>query len=310
MARWRRGGTPAHGVWAGIGITVLAIGVIALSVQALQQTGAQATGSTATPKPTFSFGGPAPVPSDESVTGTPTPSRTPAAGDTGAPGVDERFLAVGEGVLWRGTAGACDADAPVIELSYDSGATWDDVTPTYRGIAQLRALATFGGPHAEAVADLGDECEPQAIRTFTAGEFWEPYPDQLAAWTYIDPTDAGMIVTPDGSIEAPCAEPWGLRARGGVVALICDGSAYVQDADEWAPLVQGGAAALSVNAAGAIAIAHTADTCAGVAISRYEDGTTDEIDCAEGADPQDSAALAFAGDALLLWSGDTVVTLG
>lgn len=299
MARWRRGASPAQGVFAGIGITVLAAGVIALAVYALQQTGAQATAATATPQPTFSFGGPA--------TPTPSPTSSPAVSTT--PGADERFLSVGEGVLWRGTAGVCGGDAPVIELSYDSGATWDDVTPTYRGIAQLRTLSTFGGPHAEAVADLGDECETQPIRTFTAGEFWEPYPDQLATWTYIDPADAATIVTPDGPIEAPCAEPWGLRARGGVVALICDGSAYVRDADEWMPLVQGGAAALSVNAAGAIAIAHTAATCDGVAISRFEDGATDEI-CAEDADPQDSAALVFAGDSLFLWSGDAVITLG
>lgn len=308
MARWRRGGNPAQGVLAGISITVLAAGVIALAVYALQQTGAQATAATATPQPTFSFGGPTPAPSGEAVT--PTPSPTAGAGtDATAPGFDERFLAVGEGVLWRGTAGACGGGAPTIEVSYDTGATWDNVTPTYRGIAQLRTLSTFGGPHAEAVADLGEDCETQPIRTFTAGEFWEPYPDQLASWTYIDPADAAMIVTPDGPIEAPCPEPWGLRARGGVVALICDGSAYVRDADEWTPLVQGGAAALSVNAAGAIAIAHTAATCDGVAISRFEDGATDEI-CVEDADPQGSAALAFAGDALFLWSGGSVVTLG
>lgn len=306
MAGWRRGGGPAQTVLAGVGLTVLAIGVIVLSVQALQQTGAQATDARATPKPTFTFGAPGPTPSGEA--GSPTPG--PTGGSASAPGADERFLAVGEDVLWRGTAGACGADAPVIELSSDSGATWTDVTPTYRDIAQLRTLSTFGGPHAEAVADLGEECETQAIRTFTGGEFWEPYPDELASWTYVDPTDAATIVTPDGAIDAPCAQPWGLRARGGVVALICDGSAYTRDADEWMPLSPAGVVAVSVSADGVVAIAHTDPACDGLAVSRVEDGTTGEIDCADDLDPLDLAALAFAGDDLLLWSGDTVVSLG
>lgn len=309
MARWRRGGNPAQGVFAGIGVTVLAVAVILLSVYALQQTGAEATGARATPKPTFSFGGPAPMPTGDAATSTPTPSPTADAGsDATAPGADERFLTVGEDVLWRGIAGECGGDAPTIEVSYDTGATWTDVTPTYRAIAQLRTLSTFGGPNAETVADVGEECETQALRTFTAGEFWAPYQDELASSTYIDPTDAAMIVTPEGAIEAPCAQPWGLRARGGVVALICDGSAYMRDADEWATLSLAGVAAISVSAEGEIAIAHTVSSCDGVAISRYEDGATDEIDCAEGADPQDSAALAFAGNALLLWSGDAFRT--
>ncbi|TXK15413.1 hypothetical protein FVP74_03175 [Microbacterium saccharophilum] len=298
-------------MFAGIGVTVLAVAVILLAVYALQQTGAEATGARATPKPTFSFGGPAPLPTGDAATGTPTPSPTADAGsDATTPGADERFLAVGEDALWRGTAGACGGDAPTIEVSYDTGATWTDVTPTYRGIAQLRTLSTFGGPNAETVADVGEDCETQALRTFTAGEFWAPYPDELASSTYVDPADDATIITPDGAIEAPCAEPWDIRARGGVVALICDGSAYVRDADEWAPLVETGAAGLSVSADGAIAIAHTVSSCDGVAISRYEDGATDETECVGDVDPRVSGAIAFAGDALLLWFGDAVVTLG
>lgn len=278
---------------------MLAIGVIALSLQALQQTGAQATDTRATPQPTFSFGGPSP---------TPTSTSSPAV--SAAPGAGERFLAVGEGVLWRGTAGVCGGDAPVIELSYDGGATWDDVTPTYRGIAQLRTLSTFGGPHAEAVADLGEECETQPIRTFTAGEFWEPYPDQLASWTYIDPDDAATIITPDGAIEAPCAEPWGLRARGGVVALICDGTAYTRDADAWTALAPAGISALAVNADGALAVAHIDPACDGLAISRYEDDATKGLGCASNANPQGDAAVTFAGEDVLLWAGDVVTPFG
>lgn len=310
MARLRRGGNSAQGVFAGIGVTVLAVAVIMLAVYALQQTGAQATGARATPKPTFSFGGPAPLPAGDGATSTPTPSPTAGAGsDATAPGADERFLAVGEDVLWRGTAGACGGDAPTIEVSYDTGATWTDVTPTYRDIAQLRTLSTFGGPNAETVADVGEECETQALRTFTAGEFWAPYPDELASSTYVDPMDAGTIITPDGAIEAPCAEAWGLRARGGVVALICDGSAYVRDAADWMPLTPTSVSALSISSDGVIALAHTDPACDGVAIARYEDDDAQDLGCVGDADPQDDAAVAFAGGAVLLWSGDAVTSL-
>lgn len=310
MARLRRGGSSAQGVFAGIGVTVLAVAVILLAVYALQQTGAQATDARATPKPTFSFGGPAAFPTDGAGAGTPTPSPTADAGSGAtAPGADERFLAVGEDVLWRGTAGACGGDAPTIEVSYDTGATWTDVTPAYRGIAQLRTLSTFGGPNAETVADVGEECETQALRTFTGGEFWAPYPDELLSSTYIAPTDAATIITPDGGVEAPCAEPWGLRARGGVVALICDGSAYVRDADDWMPLTPTSVSALSISSDGAIALAHTDPACDGVAIARYENDDARDLGCVGDADPQDDAAVAFAASAVLLWSGDAVALL-
>ena len=41
----------------------------------------------------------------------------------------ERFLSVGNGVMWRGVAGLCGDVEPLLERSVDSGETWTDVTP-------------------------------------------------------------------------------------------------------------------------------------------------------------------------------------
>src|SRR3546814_11031113 len=99
--------------------------------------------------------------------------------------------------MWRGIAGECGAAAPLIERSGDGGQSWEDVTPGYRGIGQVISLDSFAGTEAETVARMGAGCETQALRTFTQGEFWEPYPEVLAASRYADPAEIG---------RAPCRE--------------------------------------------------------------------------------------------------------
>src|SRR5690606_14075175 len=163
---------------------------------------------------------------EPSPTPSPTPSQTPVF-DRAA----ERFLAVGSGVIWRGTAGECGAVAPVLERSTDGGKSWNDVTPTYRGIGQLLAVRAFAGDQSEIVALMGDDCELQALRTFTYGQFWEPYDDVLANSWYINPTDPASVGHPGGSLPLPCIDAHGLRTAGDLQALICAQTAYVLTAD-------------------------------------------------------------------------------
>ena len=216
----------------GIGVAVIAVLVGLLVVLALQH----ARGDAAAPTSTR------PLPAYDAETPTPTPTAVAVP----PPGAEERFLAVGDGVLWRATAGACGGPAPVIERSTDDGATWQDVTPTYRGIAQVLTLDPFAGDQAEVVALVGAGCEVQALRTFTSGRFWEPYAEVLAASTYLDPVNAGMLVRPAGAVATPCEEPWGLRARAGTVALVCEGVAYRLDPSGWVALSGADAVAVAV----------------------------------------------------------------
>ncbi len=181
------------------------------------------------------------------------------------PGAAERFLSAGPGALWRATAGRCGETEPLLERSTDDGATWQDVTPRYLGIGQILSLDAFADTEAQMVALMGPGCELQALRTFTQGRFWEPYPDVLAASTYVDPADPATVVIAGAAASAPCPEPWGVRAASGTVGLICDGTAYERVDGTWMPVAEG-ALAITADGAGVTAAAIRAD-CTGVWIA-------------------------------------------
>lgn len=258
---------------AGIAVAIVAIGAVVLVVLALLHSRGEAPTGTPRPVPTFD----APQDSTASPTPTPTPTVTPPT-----PGAGERFLAIGTGAMWRATAGGCGGPAPVIERSVDGGATWRDVTPTYRGIAQVLSLDPLAGDQAEIVAGMGPGCEVQALRTFTGGEFWEPYADVLAASTYLAPQNPASVVTPAGAVAAPCPSPWGLRSSRGTVGLICDGTAYQRAGAAWQPV-----------GTDAVAVA-------------IRDGAVVAVTAAQATAP---AAAAVAADGLRVWSGDALATI-
>lgn len=233
---------------------------------------------------------------------TPTPSPTATAMKPAEPGAAERFLAVGDGAMWRATAGACDGDAPVIERSDDDGDTWTDVTPTYRDIAQVRDLTPFAETEADLVADMGADCETQALRTFTKGRFWSPYEDLLPQSTYLD----GATVVIDGTrVDAPCERPWGLRASGDTTAVICDGTAYAI-ADDTATEIGTGVAALGVRDGQVIGALLRPD-CDGVQVAPLTPDAP-ALDCLD-VDADGPVALAVTADSIRVWAGDDLVSM-
>ncbi len=241
-------------------MAVLAIAAIVLSMLAVVRTQNAADSVATTPRPVPSF---AVSPTAQS-SGSPSPTAaTPAT--TVVPGAAERFLSVGEGAMWRATAGECGGAEPLLERSTDDGATWQDVTPRYRGIGQILSLDAFGGTEAEMVALMGDGCELQALRTFTQGRFWEPYPDVLAASTYVDPARPGTVVVAGSATDAPCPAPWGVRAASGTIGVICEGTAYRLAEGEWQPVVDG-ALAIAADPAGITAVG-TAPGCPGLQLN-------------------------------------------
>lgn len=304
MAR-RPPGVRTSARWlAGVAVAVVAVAAIVLAVLALQHVASRPAATEPDPIPSFTFGSPAtPDP-------TPTPSATPApVVGPSYPRAEERFLSVGSGGMWRGVAGECGVTDPLIERSTDGGQSWTDVTPLYRGIGQLLSLDAFAGTEAEALARMGDECETEALRTFTQGRFWEPYPEVLAASRYLDPGNPAVLVTPQGPIETPCADPRSVRAAGPVVALVCEGTAYSVGADRaWVPLAPPGATALAI-AGDVLIVAAQEEGCEGLAITRLTGpGFADAA--AVGCAPVDAAApvgLAASGDDVLVWSADTVL---
>jgi hypothetical protein len=288
-------------------VAVLAIATIVLVVLALQSVRPSPADVDPSPASSFTFGGASPSASPPASPSA-SPSSTPVA-TAASFGSAERFFAIGSDGWWRATAGACGEEAPLLEHSTDAGRTWQDVTPNYRGIAQIASLDAFAGSEAEVVAGMGAACEVQALRTFTQGEFWQPYPEVLAAARYPDLAQPASIVLPSGAVQAPCAEPSSFRAVGEIVALVCGGTVSVWGGGDWQALPATDAVALTIDD-GTVVTAARAAGCEGVAVSRWSgDGfaTSAPLGCAADVDPAAPLAVAATADSALIWAGDRLV---
>ncbi|MER7796449.1 hypothetical protein [Microbacterium sp. NPDC096154] len=296
--------------WTGVAIVAALAAVVGvLAVLAMQRVSSGAS-------PTVSPGGASPTapagttpPASPSETPTPTPTApAPVAAEA------ERLLAAGtDGILWRGTAGSCTLGvAPVLERSADDGLTWTDVTPAYRGITQIVGLDDFAGVQAQMIATVLDDesaddpCDVRAMRTFSDGAFWSDYEDVLAGATYLAP--GGAIVTPEGEIEAPCAEPRSVRGAAAEVALVCDGSAMRWDGAAWIDAGVPGAVAVAPGEGG-LYVGHVAPECAGLQISAVAAGGAPEpVECIPGVDAGSPLALDATASDVWLWTGDEVLS--
>ncbi|MDX2377646.1 hypothetical protein M4I32_12625 [Microbacterium sp. LRZ72] len=285
--------------WIAIAVVAaLAVLVIVLALLALDRgRGDEADASTA-PVPSF-------TPHETSTPSpTPTPEETPdAVGPVDR--ADERFLAVGaDGVVWRAVAGSCaDGIQPLIERSTDGGQSWNDVTPLYREVRQVASLVPIAGSQAEIVAAIGDECEVDLLRTFTQGEFWEPYPDELASASYIDPATAATVIIAGEPVDAPCPEARSLATQGGAIALVCDGEVATWTGDAWESAGTTSAVAVTLldSAPVAAVAAVAAEECEGLELADAA-GTA----CLDGTDPAAPTALAPSGTTTWLWNGDSL----
>lgn len=289
--------------WTAIAaVAALAVGVGVLAAVAFDHANPDNPAEIANPVPTFTLG-----------VQTPTPTPTTPPPPIAPPRETERFLSVGSEAMWRATAGLCGGTGPVVERSGDGGATWTDVTARYLGLAQVGSLDAFTASDAEMVAGVGAACDTQALRTYTDGEFWASYSDVLAASRYIDLADPALVHLGGGATTAaPCAEARGFRAAGATVALVCDGTAYVWRDDAWAPLSTGVTSAVAV-AGSDVVVAHSADDCAGLAVTRFANADAasgTRLACVEGTDAAAPTALAMSGASVLVWSGDVWTSVG
>lgn len=295
MARRSRNLSTSARWLVGVLVSALAIGTIVLSVAALGHVRTTHDGDAA-PVPTFTLG------SEPSASAAPSPTETPDA--VSYPRSEERFLAAGTGTIWRATAGECGVVEPLLERSTDGGESWTDVTPRYRGIGQVVSLDAFAGTEAEMVARMGPDCELQALRTFTQGEFWESYPDVLAASRYVDPANPSQVILAGEAVAAPCPDPRSFRAAGVSVALVCGGEAFVLDlAGAWAAAPVADVRAAAVASDGRVLTASVTQACPGLTVTFIDDQS---VVCA-GESVQAGAIGVTATDAeIFVWSGESL----
>ncbi|WP_300594752.1 hypothetical protein [Microbacterium sp.] len=281
-------------------VSVVIVAVLILAVGGLSWL---AITRTQTPPPTEA---PRVTPTMGVETPTATPTPTPTVTVAAATGPGQRFLATSEGVWWRATAGQCGSIEPLLERSTDAGQTWSDVTPRYLGIGQILSLSPYAADQAQMVALMGADCTLQGMRTFTDGQFWEPNGEILASSTYIDPANPVAVVTPAGTLDAPCGVPTGVRAGAGTTAVICGSDASQStDAATWSPLEQPGVLALTVAGDGQVTTARAdAASCDGMLVAQPGAAT-----CIPSVPTDAPVAVTLDGDGTpWVWAGNTFVS--
>lgn len=307
----RRGGRTSAWV-SSVALVALGVGAVALAVLAVEHVrGSDEPGRTVAPVPTPSRT-PLSPPASPAPSLSPAPSASPGPSTSPLPSADasaDRMLTIGSGAWWRATAGSCGETAPIIERSIDSGATWSDVTPTYRVIGSVASLAAFAGTQAELVGEFGTACTLTGMRTFTQGKFWEPYTEVLAQYAHVTGT---KITWGSRTLAAPCAEPRSIVSDTDTAALVCSGRAYVATdtpSTDWRQIGPSGALAIAIGDDEVAVISSAADAaCAGLTLwagSSTANATDASTSCVTGASAP--AAVAFdTASKVTIWSGDRV----
>lgn len=289
-------------MWALIAIAAFLLVDVALVAWALTTTRASAP-STPGPIPTFTN-----RPATPTATPTPAPTSPPTPAVAAAP----RLLAVVSATeAYRATPGACtggDAANTVFEKSTDAGATWQAFATGQYNFHTMLALSDATDTRVSAVVGAGANCAIGAYSSFTGGQFWQEYPQNLAAASYIDPADRSKIHTSAGAEAAPCPAALQLASGANSTAVLCDGTVFTRaGSGTWASAPVPGVLALTASDSGyTLAVANVAG-CAGVSIQSLPvGGSPTVVGCDAAATAPTAVTLAQQGQSLWLWSGTTV----
>ncbi len=305
-------------LWAIGGLVAFLIADVALVGFALSAN-QPATDSAAAVRP-HSQGSADPADPTATPSTSPTPGAAPAAdaeADSIAAVTPTRVLAaLNEDVAWRVTSGACPDAVTSPELTRDGGGSWDStnasrptgVTAVQRGIVSSAQVASFIG--------LSDEdCSPQYVRTFVAGDNYGSYPEQLQGAWFLNPADPTYLHTPDADRTAPCDAAVQVAPRDGDnAALLCADNAVHITADggeSWTAAASvGSAVSVTASADGYLAAAVGAEECAGVQLhSLTATGEASVSGCllveSDSAALAGAVALAVGDGTLWVWAGDS-----
>ena len=263
-----------------------------------------ATSSTSTQTPSAT---PKPTPS-----ATPTPTSTPAA----AAVAPTRVLAALDGsTAWRASTGPCPATPASPQITTDGGTNWkptDAAGPT--GSSSILRISVQSATQASAITLASQGCTPEYIRTYVAGDNWAAYPDQLAGSWYVDAAKRGVVHTPTGDVQAPCATVIDVAVRDPAnAAVLCanhDVHATGNGGAAWGPAVPvAGAVAISTAGNGYVLAVTDRQGCAGTATTSFDGGRALAAGgCATTTKaPAGGVSIANGGSTLWMWSADTVV---
>ncbi|MFB2555289.1 hypothetical protein [Herbiconiux liangxiaofengii] len=277
-------------------IGFLAVSAILLAVYALRS-------------PVVPDGGqiPGPAPTWDSRLTTPTvnPTPTPTTTSSVAPGMLDIEGAVG----LRATRGSCGGPAPLVELSRDTGATWTAVSFAGLSVAEILSVRVVSDNQFDVVAAVGSDCSVTMVSSYTAGEYWQSYPDRVSEATWISDGQPPVLHFGTDSVAAPCEAPIRGLDAAGTRLLVCSGSVLVQadDGVSWTELLQGGfaAGALSGTTSDDVVVVSEREGCTGLFLLNIdaETASASEIGCQTALPVGPVAAVDSDGSTLYVWNG-------
>ncbi len=279
-----------------IAIAVAAFLVIDIALVGIAVMRSDPPNPGATPGPIPTFG------SSAQLDPTPQPTNEPAVS-----GPHRHLVASGAGAGWRSTVGDCTGEAAVVELSSDGGSTWQAVNPPgVHEVLYLSANATV----VTVIAKTGATCELEVLKSFTAGQFWSSYPNELTDYTFLDSTEPPTVLTSGGPVIAPCPDVRDARQRAEAVVVTCDGQLFEGGDGDWTAFPVPGLLAVAVGDSGyTLAVSGYGD-CAGVSIQTLAaplgDSFPDAVGCVDGPVLPSQVSIAQLGSDVWLWIDDRV----
>lgn len=306
---WDRLGSKRRAL-ALVGLTLFLVADVVLVGLALTANSQSTDHMTQRPLPTFggspsASASPAPTPSEE----------PPTAEATG------RFLVAGSAsVLWRASAGTCEAPS-VVERSVDAGVTWTALPTGDIDLRIVSALTATSESDLELIGATGPACTVGGFSSSDAGESWTSSPELLSTVAYETPIAAdgsAVVVLAGQPVAAPCPGVEAIAVGSERVVAAC--SAVLAEWDvttgTWSAIPFAGIHALDVQAEQVLFAARGVPGCAGLGVLRISGATltsasaTESVGCVAEADLAAPAALASGEGASWLWVGDALFTSG
>jgi hypothetical protein len=284
-------------------VVVLIVVDVVLVALALSRT-APADNGPAGPVPTFTS---TPMPPENS---SPTPSAS-ATGDAAGTGDSGRRLlsAVDDAEAWRAASGACSADGASLEHSTDGGTSWSPVElgDDVGNVLALRA----GAGTLSVLVGVGDDCDPTVRTSIDDGATWKAgVPGAAGAGLVND----GLLLS-SGTVPTPCSDPIDAFQGKYTTAVVChDEVEWRSGTRAWVPVPVNGVRSIADDGDAYMIARVGVAGCGGVevasmpAVAVTAATKTTPIGCADEASQDGAVAVSRSGQAVWLWSGNTVRT--
>lgn len=305
MAYPRSSGTRrARAVWAGVGVSALAVIVVALSLLALNQ-------NRLIPEAGSTPGASQPA-ADLAQSAAETEAATPTPAMVVTP--SRMMAAIDADSAVRTVATACPTPS-TIETTDDAGASWQSFEAS--GVAAVQRIFADAEAFIALIGLATEGCAPAFLQSFTGGEAWEPAPDELAASWFVDPANRTSVHAPAADRTAPCAAAVQVAVvdESSAAVLCDDGSVHatVDAGASWLPpATVPGVAAVSVGADGYRVAVVNQNGCVGaqligIGVASAGLALGSAGGCLPAAVGPGEAALASADDGTTwLWAGDAL----